>query len=55
MQYYLVQCSGDRDFNIEVTVTGPPEQQIDLTALPDSQQTQAQWDTDLQDLWQTFG
>lgn len=54
MQYYLVQCSGDRDFNIEVTVTGPPEQQIDLTALPDSQQTQAQWDTDLQELWQTF-
>lgn len=54
MQYYLVQCSGDRDFNIEVTVEGPPEQQIDLTALPDSQQTQAQWDTDLQDLWQTF-
>lgn len=55
MQYYLVQCSGDRDFNIEVTVTGSPEQQIDLTALPDSQQTQAQWDTDLQELWQTFG
>ena len=55
MQYYLIQCSGDRDFNIEVTVTGPPEQQIDLTALPDSQQTQAQWDTDLQELWQTFG
>ena len=55
MQYYLVQCSGDRDFNIEVTVTGSPEQQIDLTALPDSQQTQAQWDTDLQKLWQTFG
>lgn len=55
MQYYLVQCSGDRDFNIEVTVTGPPEQQIDLTALPDSQQTQAQWDTDLQELWQTYG
>ena len=55
MQYYLVQCSGDWDFNIEVTVTGPPEQQIDLTALPDSQQTQAQWDTDLQELWQTFG
>lgn len=55
MQYYLIQCSGDRDFNIEVTVTGSPEQQIDLTALPDSQQTQAQWDTDLQELWQTFG
>lgn len=55
MQYYLVQCSGDWDFNIEVTVTGPPEQQIDLTALPDSQQTQAQWDTDLQELWQTYG
>lgn len=55
MQYYLVQCSGDRDFNIEVTVTGSPEQQIDLTALPDSQQTQAQWDTDLQELWQTYG
>ena len=55
MQYYLIQCSGDRDFNIEVTVTGPPEQQIDLTALPDSQQTQAQWDTDLQELWQTYG
>lgn len=55
MQYYLIQCSGDRDFNIEVTVAGSPEQQIDLTALPDSQQTQAQWDTDLQDLWQTFG
>lgn len=55
MQYYLVQCSGDRDFNIEVTVAGSPEQQIDLTALPDSQQTQAQWDTDLQELWQTFG
>ena len=55
MQYYLVQCSGDRDFNIEVTVAGSPEQQIDLTALPDSQQTQAQWDTDLQELWQTYG
>ncbi len=55
MQYYLIQCSGDWDFNIEVTVTGPPEQQIDLTALPDSQQTQAQWDTDLQELWQTYG
>lgn len=55
MQYYLVQCSGDRDFNIEVTVTGSPEQQIDLTALPDSQQTQAQWDTDPQELWQTYG
>lgn len=55
MQYYLIQCSGDRDFNIEVTVTGSPEQQIDLTALPDSQQTQAQWDTDLQELWQTYG
>lgn len=55
MQYYLVQCSGDWDFNIEVTVTGPPEQQIDLTALPDSQQTQAQWDTDLQELWQIYG
>lgn len=55
MQYYLVQCSGDWDFNIEVTVTGSPEQQIDLTALPDSQQTQAQWDTDLQELWQTYG
>lgn len=55
MQYYLIQCSGDRDFNIEVTVAGSPEQQIDLTALPDSQQTQAQWDTDLQELWQTYG
>ena len=52
MQYYLIQCSGDRDFNIEVMVAGSPEQQIDRTALPDSQQTQAQWDTDLQQLWQ---
>lgn len=52
MQYFLVQCSGDRDFNIEVMVAGSPEQQIDRTALPDSQQTQAQWDTDLQQLWQ---
>lgn len=54
MQYYLIQCSGDRDFNMEVMAEEAPEQQIGMTALPETRQMQAQWDASLQELWQEF-
>lgn len=54
MQYYLIQCSGNRGYNVVMAVEGT-EKPISIQMSSGDGSIHERWLTDLTELWQTFG
>ena len=53
-QYYLIQCSGAKDFNLPMTLKGEKEQ-IELFAAAPDESTLSAWGSELENLWELYG
>ena len=54
MQYYLLQCSGNREYKVVMALEGA-EKPIGIQMSSSDGSIHERWLTDLTDLWQTFG